>query len=79
MYIYAGKSERKRFYNLFQVLSKWLIKYPDTIQTGNGVVDSVFTVLLSTTILVGGVLGCLLDNIIPGIINRDNNNGIYAY
>ncbi|XP_011708207.1 PREDICTED: solute carrier family 23 member 2 [Wasmannia auropunctata] len=48
------------------VLSKWLIKYPDTIQTGNSVADSVFTVLLSTTILVGGALGCLLDNIIPG-------------
>lgn len=48
------------------VLSKWLIKNPDTIQTGNAVVDSVFTVLLSTTILVGGALGCLLDNIIPG-------------
>ncbi|XP_018370711.1 PREDICTED: solute carrier family 23 member 1 isoform X1 [Trachymyrmex cornetzi] len=48
------------------VLSKWLIKYPDTIQTGSAVVDSVFTVLLSTTILVGGALGCLLDNIIPG-------------
>lgn len=37
-------------------------------------VDSVFTVLLSTTILVGGVLGCLLDNIIPGIVDRINNN-----
>ncbi|XP_011867071.1 PREDICTED: solute carrier family 23 member 2 [Vollenhovia emeryi] len=48
------------------VLSKWLIKYPDTIHTGNTVADSVFTVLLSTTILVGGALGCLLDNIIPG-------------
>ncbi|XP_024879183.1 solute carrier family 23 member 1-like isoform X1 [Temnothorax curvispinosus] len=48
------------------VLSKWLIKHQGTIQTGNAVVDSVFTVLLSTTILVGGLLGCLLDNIIPG-------------
>ncbi|XP_028046931.1 solute carrier family 23 member 1 isoform X2 [Monomorium pharaonis] len=48
------------------VLSKWLIKHPDTIHTGNTVADSVFTVLLSTTILVGGVLGCFLDNIIPG-------------
>ncbi|XP_012220242.1 solute carrier family 23 member 1 isoform X2 [Linepithema humile] len=48
------------------VLSKWLIKFPDAIQTGNAIVDSVFTVLLSTTILVGGALGCFLDNIIPG-------------
>jgi len=52
-------------------LSKWLIKYPDSIQTGNAVVDSVFTVLFSTTILVGGALGCLLDNIIPGTIDKD--------
>ncbi|XP_020292832.1 solute carrier family 23 member 1 isoform X2 [Pseudomyrmex gracilis] len=48
------------------VLSKWLLKHPNAIQTGNALVDSVLTVLLSTTILVGGVLGCLLDNIIPG-------------
>ncbi|EFN64256.1 Solute carrier family 23 member 1, partial [Camponotus floridanus] len=48
------------------VLSKWLIKYPDIIQTGSATVDGVLTVLLSTTILVGGALGCFLDNIIPG-------------
>lgn len=48
------------------VLSKWLIKYPDIIQTGSTIIDSVLTVLFSTTILVGGALGCFLDNIIPG-------------
>ncbi|XP_032682024.1 solute carrier family 23 member 1 [Odontomachus brunneus] len=48
------------------VLSKWMIKHSDVIQTGNEVVDSVITVLLSTTILVGGILGCFLDNIVPG-------------
>ncbi|XP_024940819.1 solute carrier family 23 member 2 isoform X2 [Cephus cinctus] len=48
------------------VLSKWMIKHPDIINTGNDIADSVITVLLSTTILVGGVVGCLLDNIIPG-------------
>lgn len=48
------------------VLSKWMIKHSDVIQTGNDTADGVITVLLSTTILVGGVLGCLLDNIIPG-------------
>lgn len=51
----------------FQVLSKWMINHSSVIETGNDIVDSVFTVLLSTTILVGGVIGCLLDNIIPGI------------
>ncbi|XP_076653662.1 solute carrier family 23 member 1 [Halictus rubicundus] len=48
------------------VLSKWMIKHSDVIQTGNDIADGVLTVLLSTTILVGGVIGCLLDNIIPG-------------
>lgn len=43
-----------------------MIKNPGVIQTGSEVADSVITVLLSTTILVGGVIGCLLDNIIPG-------------
>lgn len=48
------------------VLSKWMINHPGVIQTRNEIFDSVVTVLLSTTILVGGVVGCLLDNIIPG-------------
>ena len=48
------------------VLSKWMIKHSDAVQTGNEIADGVITVLLSTTILVGGVVGCLLDNIIPG-------------
>lgn len=48
------------------VLSKWMIKHSDIIKTGNEIADGVITVLLSTTILVGGVIGCLLDNIIPG-------------
>ncbi|KOC70911.1 Solute carrier family 23 member 1, partial [Habropoda laboriosa] len=48
------------------VLSKWMINHTGVIQTGNDIVDGVITVLLSTTILVGGVVGCVLDNIIPG-------------
>lgn len=48
------------------VLSKWMIKHSNIIKTGNEIADGVITVLLSTTILVGGVVGCLLDNIIPG-------------
>jgi nucleobase transporter 1/2 len=53
-----------------------MIKNPTSINTGNEVVDGVITVLLSTTILVGGVTGCFLDNVIPGrkIIPYNNNN-----
>ncbi|CAD6236875.1 GSCOCG00008275001-RA-CDS [Cotesia congregata] len=48
------------------VLSKWMIQNSDVIKTGNEIADGVITVLLSTTILVGGFVGCFLDNIIPG-------------
>lgn len=51
-----------------QALPKWMIAHPDAIQTGIPVLDNVLTVLLSTSILVGGILGCFLDNLIPGKI-----------
>lgn len=39
---------------------------PGQIQTGYPQLDGTLTVLLGTTILVGGVLGCFLDNVVPG-------------
>lgn len=48
------------------VLCQWMQKHPGAINTGINELDSTLTVLLSTTILVGGCLGCLLDNLIPG-------------
>ncbi|XP_017305007.1 solute carrier family 23 member 2 isoform X5 [Diaphorina citri] len=48
------------------VLPKWMVHNADAIRTGSDIVDSILTVLLSTSILVGGMLGCLLDNLIPG-------------
>ncbi|XP_051170690.1 solute carrier family 23 member 2 isoform X2 [Leptopilina boulardi] len=48
------------------VLSKWMIQHSNIIHTGSETADGVITVLLSTTILVGGITGCVLDNIIPG-------------
>ena len=50
------------------VLCQWMQKNPDVINTGIDELDSTLTVLLSTSILVGGFLGCLLDNVIPGMI-----------
>lgn len=29
-------------------------------------IDGTLSVLLGTTILVGGILGCVMDNLIPG-------------
>lgn len=50
------------------VLCQWMQKNPGLINTGIPELDSTLSVLLSTTILVGGCLGCLLDNLIPGIV-----------
>ncbi|XP_043268105.1 solute carrier family 23 member 2 isoform X2 [Venturia canescens] len=52
------------------VLSKWLSLQQDIIHTGHPSIDGVVTVLLSTTILVGGFTGCLLDHIIPGTVEE---------
>lgn len=41
-------------------------KHPGAINTGIQELDGTLSVLLGTTILVGGFLGCFLDNIIPG-------------
>ncbi|KDR08101.1 Solute carrier family 23 member 1 [Zootermopsis nevadensis] len=48
------------------VLPKWMVSHPHVIQTGSEIADSIITVLLSTSILVGGIIGCLCDNLIPG-------------
>jgi nucleobase transporter 1/2 len=37
-----------------------------TINTGSVVVDQIFSVLLSTSMFVGGITGFILDNTIPG-------------
>ncbi|XP_037924416.1 solute carrier family 23 member 2 isoform X2 [Hermetia illucens] len=58
------------------VLCKWMQNHPGSIQTGVDTVDSTLSVLLGTTILVGGVLGCFLDNVIPG---TDEERGVTAW
>lgn len=48
------------------VLCQWMQENPGAINTGNDELDGTLSVLLGTTILVGGCIGCFLDNIIPG-------------
>lgn len=48
------------------VLCQWMKKNPGAIQTGYAELDGTLSVLLGTTILVGGVLGCFMDAVIPG-------------
>ncbi|XP_033761401.1 solute carrier family 23 member 1-like isoform X2 [Pecten maximus] len=44
----------------------WMKSHGNVINTGSDVADQILTVLLSTSMLVGGVLGFVLDNTIPG-------------
>ncbi|XP_045128362.1 solute carrier family 23 member 1-like [Portunus trituberculatus] len=47
-------------------LPKWFQANSGILQTGSETFDQVLTVLLQTSMLVGGILGCFLDNTIPG-------------
>ncbi|XP_074650429.1 solute carrier family 23 member 1-like [Tubulanus polymorphus] len=49
-------------------LPHWLNTYPGAINTGAPIVDQIFTVLLSTSMFVGGFLAFFLDNTIPGTL-----------
>ncbi|XP_071960294.1 solute carrier family 23 member 2-like [Antedon mediterranea] len=44
----------------------WFADNPGIIQTGVDELDQIITVLLSTSMFVGGFIGFLLDNTIPG-------------
>ncbi|KAM4038994.1 solute carrier family 23 member 2-like [Anomaloglossus baeobatrachus] len=48
------------------VVPTWLEEHPGVISTGVNELDQTVTVLLTTKMFVGGFLGCLLDNTIPG-------------
>ncbi|XP_060065562.1 solute carrier family 23 member 2-like [Ylistrum balloti] len=48
------------------MVPEWIAKNPNAIQTGNSELDQVLNVLLGTAMFVGGFLGCLLDNLVPG-------------
>ncbi|KAL0893409.1 hypothetical protein ABMA27_014996 [Loxostege sticticalis] len=58
------------------VLTRWMAAHPGVIDTGVEALDAVLQVLLSTSILVGGIVGCLLDNLIPG---SDEERGLAAW
>ncbi|XP_074658861.1 solute carrier family 23 member 1-like [Tubulanus polymorphus] len=47
-------------------LPQWMKSQTNPINTGNEVIDQIFTVLLSTSMFVGGFIGFVLDNTVPG-------------
>ncbi|GBM76736.1 Solute carrier family 23 member 1 [Araneus ventricosus] len=57
-------------------IPKWIQANPGAIQTGSDSVDQVITILLSTNMLVGGFIGFLLDNSIPG---TDEERGLLTW
>ncbi|XP_073413118.1 solute carrier family 23 member 1-like [Dendrobates tinctorius] len=58
------------------VIPTWLEGHPGVISTGVTELDQTITVLLTTKMFVGGFLGCLLDNTIPG---SDEERGTSAW
>ncbi|OQR77963.1 solute carrier family 23 member 2-like [Tropilaelaps mercedesae] len=48
------------------MIAHWTRKHSNVIQTGNEMLDQTITILLSTSMFVGGGLGIILDNTVPG-------------
>lgn len=44
----------------------WMKLNPDAINTGVKEIDQIITVFFSTSMAVGGITGCVLDNALPG-------------
>ncbi|XP_050710919.1 solute carrier family 23 member 1-like isoform X2 [Eriocheir sinensis] len=55
---------------------KWLEANPTAIQTGFALLDQTIVVLLQTSMFLGGMIGLLLDNTIPG---TDEERGILKW
>lgn len=47
------------------------------ITIGSDTADQIIGILLKTNMFVGGFIGCLLDNTIPGEKNFHNKNDSY--
>lgn len=56
-------------------LPMWITEH-DVINTGNDIIDQLLSVLLSTSMFVGGLIGFVLDNTIPG---TDEERGINSW
>ncbi|XP_048774671.1 solute carrier family 23 member 1-like isoform X4 [Ostrea edulis] len=48
----------------------WMKNHPGYISTGDEIADQLLTVLLGTSMFVGGVVGFVLDNTIPGTLEE---------
>ncbi|XP_041368108.1 solute carrier family 23 member 2-like [Gigantopelta aegis] len=55
---------------------RWIQSNPNVIDTGNSEADQILVVLLGMPTFVGGALGCILDNVLPG---TDEERGMKAW
>lgn len=59
---------------------QWVKNHPKAIDTGSNTADAALNVLISTSMFVGGVIGFILDNTVPGtkkergLIHQDQDN-----
>ncbi|RUS74744.1 hypothetical protein EGW08_017495, partial [Elysia chlorotica] len=69
------KSSRNLFVLAFSIFvglcfPNWMAKNQDVINTGNETVDQMATVLCSTSMFIGGLIGFLLDITLPGTLEE---------
>ncbi|XP_076348388.1 solute carrier family 23 member 1-like [Tachypleus tridentatus] len=57
-------------------IPKWFSGHPGTIDVGNDVANQLITVLLNTSVFVGGLIAFVLDNSIPG---TDEERGLIKW
>ncbi|KAK7110154.1 solute carrier family 23 member 1-like [Littorina saxatilis] len=48
----------------------WIARFPDCIDTGDIQADQALRVTLGTPMILGGIVGCFLDNTVPGTIRE---------
>ncbi|XP_046555946.1 solute carrier family 23 member 1-like [Haliotis rubra] len=53
------------------ILPQWAKNNPRAIDTGHDELTHILNVLLGSPMLVGGMVGCILDNIAPGNWTRE--------
>ncbi|XP_037090234.1 solute carrier family 23 member 2-like isoform X2 [Pollicipes pollicipes] len=58
------------------ILPTYMSEHKDAVRTGSDTFDQILYVLLSTSMFVGGFLGCVLDNTIPG---TDEERGVLRW
>ncbi|XP_041370701.1 solute carrier family 23 member 1-like [Gigantopelta aegis] len=58
------------------MMSEWVKKYPDFVNSGNIELDSTIKVIFGTPMFLGGITACLLDNTVRG---TEEERGLVAW